>query len=126
MIEIAKCKCGCSAGVTYRNVHKSILAVQCNSGVCWCGPDDDSAERAISEWNALMASQSVAPKAGTVRVRIQARQIEGQVQISYLRDAIGQEVNFDENGADHLCWITADIPLPHPVEVEGKVRVTHE
>lgn len=124
MIEIAKCKCGCSAGVTYRNVHKSILAVQCNSGVCWCGPDDDSAERAISEWNALMASQSVAPKAGTVRVRIPVHQmnhgytflIECQITSDEIIDCAPASLGVP------IAYVLADLPISGTVEVVGRVE----
>ena len=63
-----------------------------------------------------------APAAGTVRVRIQVRYVQGQIQISYLREEDGTEHNFDEHGADKIVYITADIPVPQPVEIPGTVE----
>ena len=73
--------------------------------------------------NATLAGAAAPePAAGAVRVRIQVRYVQGQIQISYLRDQDGEELNFDEHGADKIVWITADIPLPQPTEIRGTVE----
>ena len=77
--------------------------------------------------NATLAGAAAPePAAGAVRVRIQVRYVQGQIQISYLRDQDGEELNFDEHGADKIVWITADIPLPQPTEIRGTVEASDD
>lgn len=120
MTEIAKCQCGSTAGIIYRNPQKSIVAVRCDAGGCWSGPDQSSSKRAIAEWDRLMAGtpETLAePKPGTVRVRIAIRLDEkGVVSLSSL--------NWGIPSWKPTAIVTADIPLPQPVEIAGTVEAS--
>ena len=114
MVEIAKCKCGEFPHLAQSG--KTTIAyecVRCGLRAPWAFTVGD----AIREWGSLVQPPAPAPEpaAGAVRVRIgywrgtphnlEAASLERQVEV------------FDPDFV-----ITADIPLPQPVEIPGAVE----
>lgn len=119
MVEIAKCRiCGSAAD-------KAEGYWFCSNPDCRVyGPSWDTDG---TKWNALMAPASPEPAAGTVRVRIPVY-LHGQGRLSLAmqyRPSKGWEdvvVAKSFVSLQPVAYITADIPLPQPVEIPGTVE----
>ena len=124
MVEIAKCRlCDEIPQIDVDRPGASFFMACENTG-CVCGPSRPTEAEAIAAWNALMSRPPPAPEpaAGTVRVRIPVKvYANGYMHISWSRFEAGSQVASGSTEAIGAI-ITADIPLPQPVEIPGTVE----
>src|SRR5271157_4872960 len=131
MTTIANCKCCGSAASLCDDFEKEYFYV-CNGSNCGVtGPIRGSGIEAIAAWNALMSPDKPKPKPepapGTVRARMAVVNIcnSGRLEIHWQMEPGGKQYNAESPGDQFrpiIAYITADIPLPQPPEIEGSVE----
>lgn len=98
----------------------------CTKSFCWLGPRCLTEAEAAEAWNTLMRGRVPdAPKEGAVRIPVYAyadgRQII-RMQYSPKRGWYDLVESEKFPGGAPFAIITADLPLPKPVEVVGRVE----
>ena len=89
------------------------------------GPISKTEAEAIAAWNELMQpSEQPKPEmqSKTVRVRIPVHYDEGIINVDWVLETDKDKYTADRGGGILVAYVTADIPLPQPIEIHAECK----